>query len=87
MDRKPLAFAESRDAKSIRYAPGEWRMFVEAGLLRDVEPSTLARECSLIGINVLSTPALMEAYVRVLSGVQRPESVGRASHSTNGMGG
>jgi len=80
MDRKPLAFAASRDAKSIRYAPAEWRVFVEAALLRDVEPSTLARECSLIGLNVLSTPALMEAYVRLLSGVQRPEAVLRASH-------
>ena len=80
MERKPLAFAASRDAKSIRYAPAEWQMFVDAAGPRDVEPSTLARECSLIGINVLSNPALMEAYVRLLSGVHRPEPVLRASH-------
>ena len=86
MDRKPLAFAESRDAKSIRYSASEWRVFTEAALLRDVEPSTLVRECSLIGLNVLSTRTLMEAYVRVLSGVQRSEDVGRASHG-NGTGG
>ena len=84
--RKPLAFAESRDAKSIRYAPAEWQVFVEAALLRDVEPSTLVRECSLIGLNVLSTRTLMEAYVRVLSGVQRAEGVLRAQHG-NGTGG
>ena len=78
--KKPLAFAESRDAKSIRYSPSEWQMFMESARARDTDPSTLARECSLIGINVLCTPALMEAYVRVLSGVQRAEPVGRASH-------
>jgi hypothetical protein len=86
MERKPLAFAASRDAKSIRYAAAEWQVFVDAAVLRDVDPSTLARECSLIGINVLSSPTLMEAYVRLLSGVQRPDAVGRASH-TNGNGG
>lgn len=80
MERKPLAFAASRDAKSIRYAVAEWQVFVDAAVARDVDPSTLARECSLIGINVLSNPSLMEAYVRLLSGVQRPEPVGRASH-------
>lgn len=85
MDRKPLAFAESRDAKSIRYAPGEWAVFVSAAASRDVEPSTLARECSLIGINVLSMPRLMEAYVRLLSGVQRTEPVGRPSYGATGV--
>lgn len=80
MERKPLAFATSREAKSIRYAPAEWQVFVDAAVPRDVEPSTLVRECSLIGLTVLCTPALMEAYVRMLSGVQRPDAVGRASH-------
>lgn len=84
MDRKPLAFAESRDAKSIRYSASEWRVFTEAALLRDVDPSTLVRECSLIGLNVLSTRTLMEAYVRVLSGVQRAEGVLRSSHANGG---
>jgi hypothetical protein len=60
-------------------------MFTEAALVRAVDPSTLARECSLIGLTVLSTAPVMEAYVRHLSGIQRPEVVTRASHA-NGKG-
>lgn len=85
-DRRPLAFAESRTAKSIRFALAEWEVFVQGGVLRDIDPSTFARECALIGANVISIPSLMEAYVRVLSGVQRPVAVGHASHA-NGSGG
>lgn len=58
---------ESREPRSIRYTPAEWRLFTEAALLRDVEPSALVRECSLIGLTVLTTRALMEAYIRALS--------------------
>jgi hypothetical protein len=82
--KKPLAFAESRIAKSIRYSDAEWAVFTEGGRVRDIDASTFARECSLIGANVISIPALMEVYVRVLSGIQRPGSVGRASYANSG---
>lgn len=82
MDRKPLAFAESRDAKSIRYSPSEWAVFVEQARVRDTDPSTLARECSLIGINVLSTPALMEAFVRHSVGARAVIDATRVSHAS-----
>lgn len=81
LTRKPLAFAVSRTVKSIRYAESEWQPFVEAAITRDAEPGTLVRECSLIGLNVISTPAMLEAYARILSGIQRPDAVGRPSHA------
>lgn len=85
LSRKPLAFAQSRRVKSIRYADPEWNPFEEAALLRDTDAGTLARECSIIGLNVICTPALLEAYARIMSGIQRAAIVGRASHGgTNG---
>ena len=65
--RKPLAVAESRDAHSIRYAPSEWAAFVEAAMLRDEEPSKFVRDCSLMGLMVLESPFLMEAYLKHLA--------------------
>ena len=67
-----LGAMESREPRTIRYAPAEWAVFVEAAHLRGVEPSALARECSLIGVNVICTRALLEAYVRITSSL-RPE--------------
>ena len=71
---------QSRAPKSIRYSAAEWAPFEEAALVRDLEPSTLARECSFIGLNVLSSPAVMEAYCRALSALRRSL---RASDATN----
>lgn len=81
-DRKPLAAAESRDAKSVRYAPSEWQLFVTGAILRDSDPSKLARECSLIGITVLNTPPLLEAYCRLLSATHLAPDVAHSSHAT-----
>jgi hypothetical protein len=77
---------ESRSPRSIRYSDPEWQPFVESGLLRDIEPSTLARDCSFIGLTVLLTPALMEAFVRVTASVAPSKRVIPASHA-NGHGG
>lgn len=65
--RKPLAAAESRDPKSIRYSPAEWAAFVEAARLRAKEPSALVRDCSFMGLMVLENTALMEAYLQHLA--------------------
>ena len=70
-DRKPLAHAESRDPKSVRYSPSEWAAIVEAAKLRGLEPSALARDLSPMGLMIVSTPALMEAHMRTLT-VLRP---------------
>ena len=65
-----IAQTEPRDPHSIRYDGAEWGAFVEAATVRDREPSVLVRECSLIGLQVITVPALMEAYVRILSGIR-----------------
>ncbi len=65
--RKPLAVAQSRDPKSIRFCPAEWAAIAEAALLRGLEPSAFARDLCLMGLQVIETPALMEAYVRGLA--------------------
>jgi hypothetical protein len=69
--RKPLAAAESRDPHSIRYSPSEWEVFRVAARLRDQDPSVLVRECSLMGLMMLDTPALMEAYLKHLAVTRR----------------
>jgi hypothetical protein len=65
--RKPLAPAESRIARSIRTSAQEWEPFVRAGRLRGKEPSTVFRECALIGLHVIETPELIEGYARIAS--------------------
>ena len=63
-DRKPLATMESKEPWTIRYAPCERAAITHAAIARGLEPSAFAREVSLIGLNVISTPDLMEAYLR-----------------------
>jgi hypothetical protein len=68
--RRPLAHAESRDPKSIRYCPAEWDAITLAAHARGIEPSAFARDLSLMALMV-ETPALMEAHLKTLS-VLRP---------------
>jgi len=70
-DRKPLAHAESRDPKSVRYSPSEWAAIVEAARARGLEPSAFARDLSMMALMIVSTPALMEAHMRTVA-VLRP---------------
>lgn len=64
LERKPLASMESKEPWTIRYAPCERAAITHAALARGIDPSAFAREVSLIGLNVISTPDLMEAYLR-----------------------
>ena len=73
-DRKPLAHAESRDPKSVRYSPSEWAAIVEAARARGLEPSAFARDLSMMALMIVSTPMLMEAHMRTLT-VLRPNGL------------
>ena len=48
---------ESRDPKSIRYAPSEWEAIAEQARAIGVEPSRLARRLSLIGLKIVQALA------------------------------
>ena len=74
MDRRPLAHAESRDPKSIRYCPAEWAAITEAAQQRGIEPSAFARDLSLMALMIVQTPALMEVHLKQLS-VLRPKGL------------
>jgi hypothetical protein len=80
-ERKPLAPAESRVARSIRTSDAEWAPFVTAGRLRDKEPSTIFRECALIGLHVIETPELIEGYARVTSALVATYAATHASYT------
>ena len=63
-DRKPLAHAESREPWTIRFAACERAAITEAAHHRGLDPSSFARDLSLMGLQLISHPVLMEAYVR-----------------------
>lgn len=65
--KPPQKVLESRDPKSVRYTPTEWAAITEAARLRDADPAAFARDLSLMGLQVIETPALMEAYVKHLA--------------------
>lgn len=71
--RKPLqpAGPQSRAPRSVRASDAEWQPFEIAGRSRDMEASTLFRECAFIGLMVLETPALMEAYARTVTALRQ----------------
>ena len=73
-ERKPLAHAESRDPKSIRFCPAEWSAITLAAQARGIEPSAFARDLSLMALMIVETPALMEAHLKTLS-VLRPHGL------------
>lgn len=76
--RKPLAASEAKEVWSIRFAPCERTTITDAAISRGLAPSEFAHDLCLIGLNVISSPTLMESYVR-------ETAVLRASHA-NGNG-
>ena len=73
-ERKPLAHAESRDPKSIRFCPAEWAAITDAARARGIEPSAFTRDLSLMALMIVQTPILMEAHLKTLS-VLRPNGL------------
>lgn len=75
-ERKPLASMESKEPWTIRFSPCERAAITEAAIARGLDPSAFAREVSLIGLNVICTPDLIEAYLRT-SAVLRASNGGK----------
>lgn len=72
-ERKPLASLQSKEVWSIRFAACEREAITAAAQQRGLDPSTFAHDLSLMGLNLLSSPVLMESYIR-------ETAVLRASH-------
>lgn len=74
LERKPLASAESKEGWVIRFAPCERAAITQAAMQRGLAPSTFAHDLSLMGLTLVSSPVLMESYIR-------ETAVLRASHA------
>jgi hypothetical protein len=64
---KPAVAMESREPRSIRFAPAEWRAITDAATHRGTEPSALVRDLCMMALMIVSTPALMEAHLRAMA--------------------
>ena len=58
------ALAESREPWSIRFCPSERQAITLAARQRGLDPSTFAHDLCLMGLMLVSTPSLMEAFIR-----------------------
>lgn len=63
--RRPLA--ESREPRSIRFTPTEWRAFTVAAIARGLEVSAFVRECAIAGRHFIEADEAMRALKRASS--------------------
>jgi len=72
LDRKPLAAMQSLQGWTIRYAPCERAAITDAARARGFDPSSYARDLSLMGLTLVESPTLMEAYIRETAVLRAP---------------
>jgi len=73
--RKPLAAAESREPKSIRFTPSEWEEIATEARRRSLEPAVFVRMLALFALEDVTRSSRVEASLgmppKVLKDSQR----------------
>lgn len=76
IERKPLAPAQSRVPKSIRFTPHEWGAFTDASISRGrSDISAFVRECAIAGLGFIAAQEAMQSHSGMTAVTRR---VGRA---------